>query len=359
MTNTGLLILKLSPAFPSFESEHTSGEKHPVLTATACTMIRSVIILACILVACASATPPHCESTCAFYFCRADSNLEVDSNVEVGRTSDKVLTSPICREGYGEVGVVHSYEAYLVEDEYNSKKITKLPYNIPWNFFKTYSVPHAYGERSHSGIGHQAVHEYSQPEPPTELLQEIFDDKCWILPLKNFQWYEGDDVKSKNANDRFVDCISFSSTVPRIEGTHAYASSPVYTPTSAAQSTPATQYTPAAPVYTPSAQYTPATQYTPAAPMYTPSAQYTPNAPVYTPSAQEAPTAPVNPEAHGYEDPYKDMLDDILDDKNDEYQNTPGFGQTPVHTPAAQYPHADTAYPQDDQYAPATNAPVY
>lgn len=221
------------------------------------------IFLACILAVCASADALHCPSTCAFYFCNSKSELgaeyedKVDSNVEVGRSnSDKILTSTICREGDGTVGEAYAWEASRVQDG-GPKLISEIGYGIRSDFFKIYLD----SGHTRSGVGHQDAQEYSKDQ------LMVFDNKCWVLPIRAYQLHKGLLVETKLStfHDDDLNCISFSTTVADSSPTEVDEYSE-YNPPPARRvdPTPAAHYTPAAPVATPVS----APAYTPTAPVY-------------------------------------------------------------------------------------------
>lgn len=282
-------------------------------------MMRVSVILASLLVACATATAPLCESTCAFYFCDEDA----DANVEIGRNAGKALTSTVCRQGSGTVGELQGGEAFRTEDGYKTR-ISKLGFSVPKHFFTFYAIDDFDIGHTRAGIGHEKVPELSEPDAPVEELMPLFHNQCWTLPVRAYKMYGVDGVRTVRSTNGEEDCISFSSTVASAEEV-ATEVAPVY-PTDvvdkgvAATYAPASEYTPLTPAATP--VYVGAPQSTPAAPIYTPAAPiYTPVAPAY------APTAPVyvgdasSEDAVGYQTPGYTTDTDSKSAPSDLYEN--------------------------------------
>lgn len=161
----------------------------------------------------AYAQESYCMSSCEFYFCGGD------SNVEVGARNDIALTSPICRTDGGKVGVVYTGEAKLMTTEGGKKvriPISTYVKDLPKKFFNAYNLNDHLHRRELSGIGHQYVR-------PCQL--KHFVDKCWIIPVSRDREF----FSNERTDEYDVDCISFSSTAPRsqVQCEEAKARSPV------------------------------------------------------------------------------------------------------------------------------------
>lgn len=157
-----------------------------------------VHLLAGLFAAFALAEDFPCMSSCDFFICG------YDRNVEVGKRPDSALTSPICHKGGATVGVVHTGEAHLVKDG-RTIPISRLGGAIPPTFFRTYPYRDRFSMHPQSAIGCQAV-----------LASQLgyFRGQCWILPVTDYQHYDENGVESNlTAEGDDVNCVSFSSSV--------------------------------------------------------------------------------------------------------------------------------------------------
>lgn len=166
-------------------------------------MMKLATLLLALAAVGAHAQESRCMSSCEFYFCGGD------SNVEVGARNDIALTSPICRTDGGQVGVVHTGEAHRMSPVYGGKPTPISKLGLPKSFFKAYNLNDHLHNRKLSGIGHQKVRRCQL---------RLFVNDCWIIPVRDYQKVKerrgGDAIFNVNADNADTDCISFSSTAP-------------------------------------------------------------------------------------------------------------------------------------------------